>query len=220
MARRLLVFDFDGTIADTISPLIRIINKLADEFSYRKIRQKDMQYIRGIRVRDTLTYLNIPIIKLPLIIRRIREEMSKEMHHLKPAVNITPVLLSLKESGCDLGILTTNSRRNVLAFLKSNDLEVFDFVRSTHHLLSKHILLRGIKRYYVRRYKDEFKGMYYIGDEVRDIEAGRKAKVNTIGVTWGFSSKEALLREYPDYVVDKPDELVGIFSLIAYIGKK
>ncbi len=219
MARRLLVFDFDGTIADTISPLIIIINKLADEFSYRKIMQEDMQYISGIRVRDTLTYLNIPMIKLPLIIRRIREEMSKEMHHLKPAVNITPVLLSLKESGYDLGILTTNSKRNVLAFLKSNDLEVFDFVRSTYHLLSKHILLRGIKRYYVRRYKDEFKGMYYIGDEVRDIEAGRKAKVNTIGVTWGFSSKEALLREYPDYVVDKPDELVGIFSLIAYIGR-
>jgi len=220
MAKRtLLVFDFDGTIADTINPLIRVINKLADEFSYRKIGQEDIQYLKSKRTREVLAYLNISMLKLPLIVRRLRKEMNKEIPLLKPTVNIKPILLSLKRYGYDLGILTTNSKKNVLTFIKNNDLDVFDFIRSTHHLLSKHIVLRSIKRDYIREYKDESTSIYYIGDEVRDIEAGRRAKVNTVGVTWGFNSKEALLREYPDYIVDKPEELEDIFALVAYINR-
>ncbi len=217
--RTLLVFDFDGTIADTINPLIRVINKLADEFSYIKIRQEDIQYLKSKRTREVLAYLNISMLKLPLIVRRLRKEMNKEIPLLKPTVNIKPILLSLKRYGYDLGILTTNSKKNVLTFIKNNDLDVFDFIRSTHHLLSKHIVLRSIKHDYIIEHKDKSTSIYYIGDEARDIEAGRRAKVNTIGVTWGFNSKEALLREYPDYIVDKPEELEDIFALVAYINR-
>lgn len=216
----LVVLDFDGTIADTIRTLIRIINRLADEFTYNKIRMNDMHYLKVMRTRDILAYLNIPMLKLPFIIRRIRMEMNKEIPMLKPSVNIKPTLEALKNEGYRLGILTTNANNNVRTFLRNNDLELFDFIRSTHHLLSKHIILRRIKRQHIHDYGSRYGDtIFYVGDEVRDVEAGKRARVKTIAVSWGFNSREALLAERPDYLIDRPEELEYIARTLS-IGNK
>ena len=54
----------------------------------------------------------------------------------------------------------------------------------------------------------------YIGDEVRDIEACRKAKVQIIAVTWGFNSKRILERAKPDFIADKPEDIVKIVKAL------
>ncbi len=216
----LVVFDFDGTIADTIRSLIRIINRLADEFTYNKIRMSDMRYLKAMKTRDILAYLNIPMLKLPFIIRRIRMEMNKEIPMLKPSVNIKPTLEALKDEGYRLGILTTNANSNVRAFLRNNDLEFFDFIRSTHHLLAKHIILRRIKRQHIHDHGSRYGNtIFYVGDEVRDVEAGKRARVKTIAVSWGFNSREALLAERPDYLIDRPEELEYIARALS-IGNR
>ncbi len=206
---KLIVFDFDGTIADTLRILIKIINRLADEFAYNKIRMHDLHYIKSMRTRDILAYLNIPMLKLPFIIRRIRMEMNKEIPMLKPSVNIKPTLEALNDEGYRIGILTTNASSNVRTFLRNNDLELFDFIRSTHHLLAKHLILKKIKRSYCYHHNSNLSQsmIFYVGDEVRDIEAGKKAGVKTIAVSWGFNSRDALLAESPDYIIDRPEEL-------------
>lgn len=217
----LIVFDFDGTIANTVHTLIRIINRLADEFAYKKIRIYDLQHIKGMRTRDILVYLNIPMLKLPFIIRRIRMEMNKEIPMLKPSVNIKPTLEALKSEGWKLGILTTNASSNVKAFLKSNDLELFDFIRSTHHLLAKHAILKKIKKSHCNHCNSNPNSslIFYVGDEVRDIEAGKRAGVKTVAVSWGFNSRDALLAEMPDHIIDKPEELEYIAKALT-IGYK
>jgi len=52
--------------------------------------------------------------------------------------------------------------------------------------------------------------VYFVGDEVRDIEAGKKAGINTIAVSWGYNTKAALDKEHPDYLIDFPLELENI----------
>ena len=52
--------------------------------------------------------------------------------------------------------------------------------------------------------------MYFVGDEVRDIEAGKKVGINTIAVSWGYNTKSALDKEHPDYLIDFPLELEKI----------
>jgi len=215
-SKGVLVFDFDGTIADTINPLIRIINGLADEFSFRKISSDDVHILKNKSTKEIISYLNMPILRLPLIVRRIRYEMNREIPTLNPIVDMKHVLISLKQYGYSLGILTTNSRDNVVIFLNRNGMDIFDFIRSTHHLFGKHIVLKGIKRVHAKR---GFRHVFYVGDEVRDVEAGRKAKVSTVAVTWGLNSKERLLKAYPDYIVEEPEELEGIFSILAYVSR-
>ena len=51
--------------------------------------------------------------------------------------------------------------------------------------------------------------LFYVGDEVRDVKACRKAGVPVVGVTWGFNSRDALEKSGPSLVVDHPSELLA-----------
>lgn len=52
-----------------------------------------------------------------------------------------------------------------------------------------------------------------VGDSPFDLRAGKAAGADTIGVTWGFFSREALAAEEPDILVDTIDELRSALGL-------
>lgn len=201
-----VVFDFDGTIADTLSVVIKIANKFADHYGYKKIPLSDLPKLREKKPSAVLKHLGISIFKLPIVVRKIRFEMNKEIVHLKTAVDLRDTLVDLREKGCVLGILTTNSRENVTEFLKNNDLQLFDFVYSGRAVFGKSRLLKKLMKDKTIPHADPI----YIGDEIRDVEAAKKAGIKVIGVTWGYNTKTALLTSHPDHVVDKPEELKSI----------
>jgi len=200
---RTIVFDFDGTIADTLSVVIKIANKFADHYGYRKIPLSDLPKLREKKPSEVLRHLGISIFKLPIVARKIRFEMNKEVSHLKTAVDLRETLMNLKKSNCTLGILTTNSRENVTEFLKNNDLQLFDFVYSGRAVFGKSSLLKKMMKAKTIPHDDPI----YVGDEIRDIEAAKKAGIKVIGVTWGYNTKNALNKAHPDHVVEEPKEL-------------
>lgn len=201
-----IVFDFDGTIADTLSVVIRIANKFADHYGYRKIPLSDLPLLREKKPSAVLRHLGISVFKLPIVARKIRFEMNKEIVNLKTIVNLKDTLVNLKENGCILGILTTNSRENVMEFLKKNDLEIFDFVYSGRAVFGKSRLLKKLMKEKTIPHKDPI----YVGDEIRDVEAAKKAGIKVISVSWGYNTKSALSRFHPDHIVEKPEELKDI----------
>ena len=201
-----IVFDFDGTIADTLSVVIKISNRLADHYGYKKIPLSDLPKLREKKPSAVLKHLGISIFKLPIVVRKIRFEMNKEIAHLKTAVDLRDMLIHLKENGCVLGILTTNSRENATEFLKNNNLELFDFVYSGRAVFGKSRLLKKL----MKEKRIPHADLIYIGDEIRDVEAAKKAGIKVIGVTWGYNTKTALLTSHPDHIVEKPEELKNI----------
>ena len=201
-----IVFDFDGTIADTLSVVIKIANKFADHYGYKKIPLSDLPKLREKKPSAVLRHLGISIFKLPIVVRKIRFEMNKEIVNLKTAVDLKDTLLSLKEKECVLGILTTNSRENVVEFLKKNDLEVFDFVYSGRAVFGKSRLLKKLMKDKTIPHKNPI----YVGDEIRDVDAAKKAGIKVIGVTWGYNTKNALLTSHPDHIAENPEELMDI----------
>ncbi len=201
-----VVFDFDGTIADTLSVVVRIANKFADHYGYKKIPLSDLPKLREKKPSEVLRHLGISIFKLPIVARKIRFEMNKEIVHLETAADLKNTLEGLKKSGCVLGILTTNSRENVMEFLKNNKLELFDFVYAGRAVYGKSRLLKKLMKDKTIPHQDPI----YVGDEIRDVEAAKKAGIRVIGVSWGYNSKEALQRAKPDHIVEEPEELSKI----------
>lgn len=198
-----IVFDFDGTIADTMSVVIKIANKFADHYGYRKIPASDIPKLREKRPSEVLKHLGISIFKLPIVVRKIRFEMNKEIAHLHTVVEIRETLVNLRKKGCVLGILTTNSRENVTEFLKNNDLQLFDFVYSGRAVYGKSRLLKKLMKEKTIPHEDPI----YVGDEIRDVEAAKKAGIRVIGVAWGYNTKAALQKSSPDYIVERPEDL-------------
>lgn len=204
-----IIFDFDGTIADTFSTNIDILKKLAVELGYGDLLKKyDIEDIKNRNFREFLKELKISKIKLFFIIKRFKEEFDKEIDSIKPVKNIKAPLLKLIKNGYRVGILTSNSEDNVTKFLRNNKLELFDFVYSGSSIFGKSKIMGDLLKGQDLKSEE----VIYVADETRDIEAAKKAKVKIIAVTWGFNSKKILKNQNPDFLVDRPEGLLRIID--------
>nr|WKN34077.1 HAD-IA family hydrolase [Tunicatimonas sp. TK19036] len=206
-AKRTLVFDFDGTIADTLPRILAISNRLSSEFGYRKLPDEAIELFRGKRSREALEQLQIPMIKLPVIARRMKAELQKEIHLLKPIASVKEVICELAPH-YRLGIVTSNSLPNVEQFLEANEMAFFDFIHSSSSLFGKSSVLRGVLR--SRRLLQE--ETIYIGDETRDIEAAKKSGIDMIAVSWGANSAEVLASLQPQFLIHQPKGLLALLT--------
>ncbi len=205
MNGKVFLFDFDGTVADSITTLVNIFNELADLYHLpRKIKKEDLQHLRQIHLHQIIKDFQIPSSKIPFLLYEGRKKFSQQIPLLQPIKGIKQALSSLKAQGMTLGIVTSNSKGNVYAFLKKNHLELFDFIYSEKGLFGKDKVLKHL----LQTYKFPLEHTFYIGDEIRDIDAARKTGLKIISVTWGANDKEALIKATPDYLVDKPSELL------------
>jgi HAD superfamily hydrolase (TIGR01549 family) len=200
---KLLVFDFDGTVADTFQCGLEILNSMASEFGYRQLEAPDLPRVRDMRTRELLKFLGIPATRLPKISKRGKEELSKRMDEILPFAGIAEIVRTLHTQGFRLGILTSNSEENVSVFLKKFDLEHFDFIYTSSKLTGKARVIRRI----LKESKLRPRQVLLVGDEVRDIEAAQATGIHMAAVTWGYNSRSSLASLNPDHVLESPADL-------------
>ncbi len=211
---RLLLFDFDGTIADTFNEGFVILNKLAAEFGFRQLREEDIEKARDMRTRELMKFLRIPMTKMSRIARRGSEELRARMPHVKPLAGVPELLREAHAAGFQLGIVTSNTETNVRMFLQKFDLDFFSFIRSSSKLMGKAREIRG-----VMKTRGVSAGeILFIGDETRDIEASQKAGIRIAAVTWGYNSRRSLEAMKPDYLLDSAAELAALLREMAPRG--
>ncbi len=204
--KKLVLFDFDGTIINSQSSVFSIINRLSKEFGYRKLSEELFQRLRNEKSQDILKKLGIPLLKLPFFVRKFRHELNKDIEFIKPILNIRDVLFILKNKGYILGILTSNSNENVTSFIDKNDLNFFSLIFSERSLFGKSSIIKTILKN--QNLKPE--EVIYVGDETRDIEAAKRNNVQIIAVCWGFNSKKILQKHNPDFLIEEPKEILEI----------
>jgi phosphoglycolate phosphatase len=204
-ASRLVLFDFDGTIADTLDTLIEVYNTvLAPAYQCLPFDGRGREHWRGATAAELIRRFRVPKLKLPLMVLRARREMARRLASVKPHPGVCDALRALRRPDTALGILTSNSHDNVRRFLGANGVgDIFDEIHTGRNLFGKAPQIRRL----VRRSKLGPARTVYVGDEVRDIEAGRAAGVRTIAVAWGFSNPESLERAGPNLLVREPSEL-------------
>ena len=160
--------------------------------------------------REIVKLSEISIFKLPFLVRRVRTELSKEIAQLSPILNISPVLLELKSRGYTLGIVTSNIKENVEIFLLNNQLRsLFSYVYASTSIFGKHRVINQA----IRNNQLNKSDVIYVGDETRDIRSARRSNIGIAAVSWGFNSAEILQAYQPDYLVDKPCELLEAIEL-------
>ncbi|MFQ3577474.1 MAG: HAD-IA family hydrolase [Verrucomicrobiia bacterium] len=203
---KLFIFDFDGTVADTFAVAVEIFNELSAEFSYRPIREEELNETRTMSAKQILKRHGIKMKHLPKLAAKALRMLRERIEAVQPYDGVPEMLRELGARGHQLGILTSNSEENVRVFLEMHDLDVFDFVKSCPRLFGKARELKKIMKN--RGLKPE--EVLFVGDEVRDIEAGQKVNVTVAAVGWGFTLEETLRAERPDLFVRAPMELVAL----------
>ena len=209
MKKNVLVFDFDGTIADTFQYILNLSNEMASEFNFKEIHPNEVEGMKDKTSQEVIKHLGVPIMKIPLIVAKAKEALQKEIAQIEPVEGLKEILAQLKSFGYTMGILTSNSTNNVHKFLKIHDLDFFDFISSTSKIWSKNTSLNKL----IKKEGLQTEDIIYIGDETRDISAAKKAGVKVAAVTWGYNSEKALEEHKPDYLVNFPEELLKICGI-------
>ena len=198
-----LIFDFDGTICDSVDVYINLANTFFKKIGKREIT---IDEVKKKGTLELLKELRIKKIYLPFIVIFVRLRMAKVIPSLKPFPNLAGVLEELSKNHT-LGIVTSNSTSNVRSFLKNNSLdEYFTFVYSSTNYFDK----KGRIAKALVEHNLEFEDSYFIGDETRDMTSAKLGGLKTIAVTWGTEGEKLLKKAKPDFIINSPKELLLI----------
>ncbi|MBI5126980.1 HAD-IA family hydrolase [Candidatus Roizmanbacteria bacterium] len=208
-----IIFDFDGIIADTLPFTFKKVIQIARILKPKNLNEK--QIIEEIRSKDWKELLGkggFPQfwLKLPAVLSvifRMQVELGKEIETIKLFPGIKKLLVDLKKKHYQLGILSSNLKENIDRFIKINGIDYFDFIEAgTYTMLGK----SGEIDKFARELKIEKEQMVYVGDEIRDINASKKAGIKIICVSWGLHRPAVLKDHGADFIVKKPSEILKI----------
>jgi phosphoglycolate phosphatase len=203
MKYRLLIFDFDGTLADSYPWFVATINTVADRYGFRRIDDGELDQLRGYSAREMVRRLGIPAWKLPLIARHIRKLKSRDRDAIGIFPGVDPLLRQLAGQGIMLAVVSSNSEENVRRVLGPELAPLVHHYACGASLFGKAASFRKV----LRQCDVALAETLCVGDELRDLEAAREAGIPFGAVTWGYTNAEALRAQAPEAVFERVEEI-------------
>jgi len=181
-----ILFDMDGTLADTDQMLIASMNDLYDRFNDGKRRPvEEMYYFSGPPIKQTLAK-EFPQLDLEFIFQEFLK-VSRPYYdtHVFIFDYEKEVLLRLKEAGIRLGVVTNKTHELTMVTIKNIGLEgVFDVVIGYDDVKNIKPNKEGIIKA-CNLLSGDLKTTLYLGDNAIDLETANNAGVDCCLVNWG-----------------------------------
>lgn len=200
------IFDFDGTIADSLVAFIAIFNKNARN-SDNPMTAEEIEKLRGMSSRKAIKMAGVRWWQLPKVIMHSIPDFHALVPTLKTFPELPETLQKLQARGDKLFIVTSNTETSVNEFLDRHKLaQYFSAIDTGAGVFSKASHIRNL----MDRNNLKRRETVYVGDETRDIQAARLALVKVVSVTWGFNTAAILKRRHPNFLIDTPKQLLDI----------
>lgn len=207
---KVVIFDFDGVIADSLSyHFKKMVDIAKEDFGLKENDEKILNEIRSKSYFELMKTFKISWVKIPAILRLINQaqnEVYKNIGQIKIFPGIRELLMKLKKREVKLFILSSNLEKTINKFVKLNKIDFFNKVYCQTNLLGKASLMKKL----IKENQLNKKDIVYIGDEIRDVEASKKVGIKVIGVSWGFQKSEVLKKHGADFIVKKPLDILKI----------
>jgi phosphoglycolate phosphatase len=199
---RLVLFDFDGTLADSRAWFLGVFDQVADRFGYRRLAPGDRERLRGLDTRAILRQLEIPIWKLPLIERHMRALVTRDIGqiHLFPGAAV--MLSALHAGGMQVAIVSSNAEANVRRVLGPAARHVTRLACGAG-LFGKAAKVRAV----LRATRTQPRQALLIGDEARDIAAATAAGTDSAAVAWGYADPVFLCSLLPTLFFERIEDI-------------
>ena len=206
-----VIFDFDGTIADTMpfsfGRSLELLRKEKIDLPEKEIIKK----IKSNSYRELMKEFKLSWLKIPFMLRIVKQgqrDLYSQINKIKIFPGMKNLLKDLRNNNYQIGILSSNMQRNINKFIKINQLNFFDIIFCESNILGKDKTIKKM----LKKHNLKTEEIIYVGDEIRDVEACKKVGIKIIGVSWGLHTFEALQKNGVDYIVKKPSEILKIIN--------
>ncbi len=207
MSKKVIIFDFDGTLADSFDFVTAL---LVDQAGLAPLSLPERQkYFGGLSIRKMTEKLGMPFFKKLWLFFHGRRVMTKHMQEVKPFPGIESVIKDLHDKGFRMFAVSSNRNENIQIFLRQHGLaKYFAGTRGSASIVGKTTVLRTLLWQRDVRAAD----CTYVGDEIGDIDAAKRLKIRTVAVGWGYNDLSALAAQKPSAVANTPAELSRILK--------
>jgi phosphoglycolate phosphatase len=201
-----IIFDFDGTIADSMELVLELFYEMT---GHEPLTPEEIAELRRLPVNKVIKRLGIPLRQAPRLLVKGRTAMKVRMGDVKVFRGMHEALKQLHDAGWQLIVISTNSHQNIETYLRAHGLrEYFDKIYGNVGVFSKTQSLRKV----LRQGRLDRQLCFYVGDEIRDMQAARRARVHGIAVAWGYNDVSILAAEQPYAIAKTPADLIRIFD--------
>jgi phosphoglycolate phosphatase len=208
MAYRLVILDFDGTIADSFPWFLATLGAVAGRHGLRQIDRTEAEALRLHGTREILRRLRVPAWKLPAIIRDMRALKVAAAEEIPLFGGIPDVLRGLKQAGARTAIVSSDSEASIRRTLGSATAATIEAYACEAGLFGKAAKLRRVLRATGVALADAV----YVGDETRDAEAAAKAGIDFAAVSWGYAAPAVLLAQNPAHLLAEPTDILRLVA--------
>lgn len=201
-----VIFDFDGTLADSRVVLVSAWNLLAKKHNFKEMKLEELDTLKKLSIKERSRALKLPLFKLPVILPQFFQLYRRGIKDIKPYDGVKEMLNEVEKKGYKIAIISSNSRENILYFLKHYQINNIKEILSSSKIHGKDRLINR----FLREKQLKPSQIIYIGDEHRDLVACKKTGVKMIWVGWGYDAEEIIDPLKPDYKVYTPAEILKV----------
>jgi phosphoglycolate phosphatase len=199
---RLAIFDFDGTLADSLPWFRASFQDMITRFDLAPVGDDEMEGLRAMSARQIMARLNVSMSQLPAIVSDMRMRKLAAASGISLFEGIPALLSELQRAGLKIAIVSSDSEASVrqVLGLSCSLITRFDCGAS---IFGKHRKFQRVARTLGATSSETI----CIGDEIRDIEAARAAGMHSGAVTWGYALPTTLQAAGPTHLFNSIEEM-------------
>jgi phosphoglycolate phosphatase len=194
MRFQLVIFDFDGTLADSFAWFASVLNSVADKYRFKRVEPHEIDTLRGLSAAEMMRRQGVPAWKIPLIANHMRKLKAQQRERTPLFDGTGDMLRRLSKAGVTIAIVSSDAEANIRATLGAELSNLISCFECGASMFGKAAKFRKV----LRRTGCDPHAAITIGDEIRDLEAARAAGIPFGAVAWGYTRFDALQARRPD----------------------
>ena len=205
---RLAIFDFDGTLADSLDWFRASFQETIARFDLAPVSPEELEGMRGLSAREIMARLKVSMWQLPAIVSDMRKRKLAAASETSLFAGIPAMLADLQRLGVKTAIVSSDSEASVRQVLGPTASLITRFDCGAA-VFGKHWKFRRVARKLGAKPTETI----CIGDEIRDIEAADAASMDSGAVAWGYALPAALQAAKPTHLFNSIEEITQRLAL-------
>lgn len=213
-----VIFDLDGTLADSVESIAYCANKALEQLGYEGFDTETFKRFAGDGSKKLLERClehrgDAKLLHFDELDRTYKELFAQFCtYHVRPYEGIVQLLSDLKDKGMKLAVLSNKPHERAVEVVHSLFGEnCFDLIVGQRDDRKRKPAPDGV--YYIA---DQFhvpvSEIIYVGDTNTDMQTGKSAGAFTVGVLWGFRERLELEANHADHIISSPQELLFLVN--------
>lgn len=212
--KKAVIFDLDGTLANTVESLLYSVNQTMDAFGLCHINEAECKQFVGDGAKKLIERSLIHAgEKNPNRLEEVYESYKAcfaqcFLYKVEPYEGISELLRDLKQKGIKLAVLSNKAHERAKVLIDTVfGADCFDEVAGLKPQIARKPSPDGVFELCrsLQVLPDE---VVYVGDTSTDMKTGKSAGCFTVGVLWGFREEKELREHHADVVIARPQELL------------